>query len=256
MTSYYNNNKRNHLIFSQKNNQINGAIKNKTPLRTRNKSNTFLKHTNTSQVKSTLNMFKNTNNDNMLKTKEFRYNSNTNIFNSLNYNKNLKKLYYNIKFIRQNNNNIGKILPTPELTGTTFDKKYELSKIISKIREKKQKGKMLKNNSNFNSNNILSLKKLSEKIKIIKKKKFLKQKYNNDEIFDYLKGDHSFNGTNKSRLSFNDNANSKNKLEKIKKYLSRNKNGNYLAFEENTIEKLSKMKTELKNIKFVRKIKI
>ena len=58
-------------------------------------------------------------------------------------------------------------------------------------------------------------------------------------------------------MNFNNYSNSKNKLEKIKAFLSckRSRNKIFFDYEESTLEKLSKLKTELKTIKFIKKIK-
>jgi hypothetical protein len=249
MTTFYIN-KRNQLLFSNINNLNRKLIKNKAPLRIRNNSPTFLTQTNITQINPTIKNFETKNNNNIIKNNnKFQYNSKK--LNTINYKKIRRKINCNIKLIQENQKNNRRNLPTQELTDTTFDKKYELSKILAKIREKKQEGAILRRNSN-----ISCLKKLSEKIRINRNKILLKQKCNNDEIFNYIKGDHSFSGIKKNSLFFNENQNSKNKIEKIKKYLSRNKSRNYLNYEENTLEKLSKMKTELKSIKFIRKIKI
>lgn len=158
---------------------------------------------------------------------------------------------YNYKYKRKIKN-----LPTQELTGKTLKKKFELSKIISKIKENRLK--KLKGN-NINKYNY---KKLHEALKMNKSQNILKQKYNKDDIiFNYINEDiNSFyclkNNLN-NQLYFTNNSNSTKKLEKMKTYLSdkKSRNKTYYSFERNTLEKLSKMKTELKSIKFVYKIK-
>lgn len=252
--SYININNKRQLILSEINNINDLSFKNKTPLKIRNNSTTFLTNINMKKTNPKIKNIKVNNIFKYIENNKPKYNSKINIINNFNYIKVPRQYNYNLKVVNGNNNNKIKIrrnLPTQELTDTTFDKKFELSKIMAKIRESKQKGKILKDK------NIMNYKKLSEKLKINKNKRLLKQKYNNDDLFDYLKESNSFCGIKKNRLNFNCNTNSKNKLEKIKKYLSRNKSRNYInyIFQESTLDKLLKMKTELKTIKFVKKIK-
>ena len=253
--SYMNINNKRQLLLSEINNINNQSFKNKTPLKIRNNSTTFLTNINRKKANLKIKNIKINNIFEYIENNKPKYNSKANIINNFNYIKVPRKFNYNLKLVNGNNNNNIKIrrnLPTQELTDTTFDKKFELSKIMVKIRERKQKGKIL------TDKNIMNYKKLSEKLKINKNKRLLKQKYNNDDLFDYLKeSNNSFCGIKKNRLNFNCSSNSKNKLEKIKKYLSRNKSRNYInyIFQESTLDKLLKMKTELKTIKFVKKIK-
>ena len=86
----------------------------------------------------------------------------------------------------------------------------------------------------------------------------LKNIYNNDDVISlYINKDEKlFYGFNNNKLNFNNYSNSKNKLEKIRSYLSckKSRNKNFFDLEESTFEKLTKLKSELKTIKFIKKI--
>lgn len=163
--SYMNINNKRQLLLSEINNINNQSFKNKTPLKIRNNSTTFLTNINRKKANLKIKNIKINNIFEYIENNKPKYNSKTNIINNFNYIKVPRKFNYNLKLVNGNNNNNIKIrrnLPTQELTDTTFDKKFELSKIMVKIRERKQKGKIL------TDKNIMNYKKLSEKLKLNK----------------------------------------------------------------------------------------
>ena len=254
----YNNNKTK-ILNNQTGDSINYTIKNKNSLKrnySSNFSHTITRNNYYKNIKNKYNILKE--NASQLEKNKIKNNSKPNILNNLKYNRIKNKLYFDLKLENKNNikiNNIRQNLPTQELTDSIFDKKFELSKVFAKIKgNKEKKEKLLLENKN-----IIKYKELSEKIKINRNQNLLKNRYNNDDfISTYInKNEKPFYGFNNNKLNFNDYSNSKNKLEKIKVYLSCKKSRNKIFFdyEESTLEKLSKLKTELKAIKFIKKIK-
>ena len=146
----------------------------------------------------------------LLDKKIIKRNSKPNVIKNIKYN----KLFIKLDNIINNNKMTKSIkyLPTQELTDSTFDKKLELSKIISKIKENRAKKERLINNKESN------YKILYEKIKISRNKKSLKDKYiNGDIVFDYInqKTICDLSCFSNNKLNFNNNSISNKKLEKI-----------------------------------------
>jgi len=186
-----------------------------------------------------------------------RDSSSSYILKTLNYGKSpiRNNNYGNLTLITGYNNKINKVrkeLPKQELTDSTFEKKLELSKIIAKINENKEKVKI--SHKNLNVDNCRNL---SNKLKLKRNKSQLTNKYNkNGLIFSYLNKDdcpfHLYGGHKTNDLNFHNISFSKNKIEKIKQYFSNKKsrNGVKNLWVENTLDKITQMKTELKYIKF------
>lgn len=254
-----NNKKNGRSIISSKINGENDKdiiTKNRTPIQIRNKTKNFITTPNVKEkkelifddkretkIKNDIHKFIE---ENKTKTKP------NNALKDINFGKVPRNFFYNIKLVDFCSNKYNKLnmqLPTPELTDSIFDKKYELSKIISKIKENNRKRKRIKNEVN-------DYKIQYNRLKINRIKNLLK----NDVIFKYLYRDHSCGNVNKNKINYskNNDANSKEKFEQIKSLISNKKSRNYLSSnskENSTIEKLSKMKEELNSIKFIDKKK-
>ena len=220
--------------------------KNRTPIKIRNHTKIFYTTPNMKEKKEPIfNDYKEIKIKNdihkFIEENKTKIKSN-NTLKDINFGKVPRNFLYNIKLIDFCNNKYNKLrmrLPTPELTDSIFDKKYELSKIISKIKENNKKRKKIKNEIN-------DYKIYHDRLKMNRIKNLLK----NDVVFNYLYRDHSSCDDKKNRM----NSNSKKKLEEIKSSMSNIKSRNYLGFnskKNSMIEKLSKMKEELNSIKFV-----
>jgi hypothetical protein len=226
--------------------------KNRTPIIIRNKTKIFFTTPNMKEKKESIfndNKEIKIKNDihkfieeNKTKTKS------NNRLKDINFGKVPRNFLYKIKlveFCSYKYNKLRMRLPTPELTDSIFDKKYELSKIISKIKENNKRKKRIKNEIN-------DYKIYHDRLKMNRIKNLLK---NDDGIFNYLYKDHSSCDVKKNKINnINSNSNSKKKLEEFKSSISNKKSRNYLGInskENPTIEKLLKMKEELNTIKFV-----
>lgn len=229
--------------------------KNRTPIKIRNKPKIFFTTPNMKEKKESIfndNKEIKIKNDihKLVEENKTKAKSN-NILKNINFGKVPRNFLYNIKLVDFCSNKYNKLrmrLPTPELTDSIFDKKYELSKIISKIKENNKKKKRIKNEVN-------DYKIYHDRLKMNRIKNLLK----NDVIFNYLYRNHSYCNVKKNKMNYiSSNSNSKKNLEEIKSSMSNKKSRNYLGFypkENSTIEKLSKMKEELNSIKFVDKKK-
>ena len=225
--------------------------KNRTPIKIRNNTKKFFTAPNMKEkMKSIINdnkEIKNKNDiSNFIEENQMKTKSNK-ILKDINFGKVPRNFLYNIKlvdFCSNKYNNMRMRLPTPELTDSIFDKKYELSKIISKIKANNKKRKKIKNE-------VIDYKIYYDRLKMNRIKNLLK----NDFISNYLYRDHSYCDMKKNKINYiNNDSNSKKKLKEIKSLISNEKSRNYLRYnskENSTIEKLSKLKEELNAIKFV-----
>jgi hypothetical protein len=225
--------------------------KNRTPIKIRNHTKIFFTTPNMKEKKEPIfNDYKEIKIKNdihkFIEENKTKIKSN-NTLKDINFGKVPRNFLYNIKlvdFCSNKYNNMRMRLPTPELTDSIFDKKYELSKIISKIKVNNKKRKKIKNEVN-------DYKIYYDRLKMNRIKNLLK----NDIISNYLYRDHSYCDMKKNKIKYiNNNSNSKKKLKEIKSLISNEKSRNYLRYnskENSTIEKLSKLKEELNAIKFV-----